>query len=51
VALTNAAQGAITITLTWSDTIPRGRSSHFRVRLIAPDGHRTTTNLLFVEVE
>jgi hypothetical protein len=49
VALTNAAQGEITITLTWADTIPLGRSSYFRVRLIAPDGTRTTLNLLFIE--
>jgi hypothetical protein len=49
VALTNAAQGEITITLTWADTIPLGRSSYFRIRLIAPDGTRTTLNLLFIE--
>ena len=51
VALTNAAQGEITITLTWADTIPLGRSSYFRFRLIAPDGTRTTPNLLFIEVK
>ena len=50
VTLTNAAQGLITITLTWADTIPRMQSGHFRVRLTAPGGYRTTTNLLFLKV-
>jgi hypothetical protein len=48
-SIVTPTSGAIALALTWSDAIPRGRSSHFRLRLIAADGKRTTTNLLWVE--
>lgn len=49
VAIDDAAAGLISIAITWSDQIPRGRVAHFRLRLTS--GQRVTTNLLWLQVE
>lgn len=49
-AIEDAAAGLISITLAWSEAIPRGRVAHFRIRLTQGDAD-VTTNLLWISVQ
>lgn len=49
-AISDAANGLITVTLTWGAAIPEGRRTSFRV-LVTQAGVRTTSPAIWVNVQ
>jgi hypothetical protein len=49
--LVTPASGLIRLDLPWSDTLPRGRTASFRLRVTSPGGVDATTNLLWFAIQ